>query len=265
MKKKQAKATKALRNCPPTPAAPAVRCAFAELVATDKLQPAQGNPNQHPDEQLRLYAKILGHQGWRKPIVVSKQSGRIVTGHGAWLTAQREGWAQVPVDFQDFATPADEAAHMLADNRLPQLADLDEDAFAAVLAQELEGKLDLELAGVLAEAPAEPEPEAQFPIVAQVLERHDFVLVFCDNEMDFEFLQQLAGCRVEKSYKKKTVGIGRAVPFKRFMESLRANSDSLNEPGGGNDDAPAGPAEPGVRAGEPGGSLRRPRRDPVAP
>ena len=140
-----------------TEAAPEVRCACDEQVATDSLLPAADNPNHHPEEQLRLYAKILRHAGWRKPIVVSKQSGRIVTGHGAWLTARAAGWPVCPVDFQDFETPADEAAHMLADNGLPQLAEMDAEQLAAVLREKVEGHLDLELAAVLSEEPVKPE------------------------------------------------------------------------------------------------------------
>jgi hypothetical protein len=72
-----------------------------------------------------------------------------VTGEGAWLTAQDEGWAVVPVDFQDFKTLADEFAHMLADNRLPQLAECNADDLASILSEHIDGKLDLELAGAL--------------------------------------------------------------------------------------------------------------------
>jgi hypothetical protein len=141
----------------PADQVPAVRCTHSAMVDPWALLPNTENPNRHGPEQLQLYAKILLHQGWRKPIVVSRQSNHIVTGHGGWLAAKAQQWDQVPVDYQDFATPADEHAHMLADNRLPQLADLDEAQFAAVLAQEVEGKLDLELAGVLQEQPVEPE------------------------------------------------------------------------------------------------------------
>src|SRR5262245_39780211 len=112
---------------------PKVKCAYAKLALTSSLLPNGKNPNQHPDEQLAVYAKILRHQGWRKPIVVSKQSGLIVTGHGAWLTAQREAWKHVPVDYQDFPTPEDETAHMVADNRLPQMSEVDEAALVALL------------------------------------------------------------------------------------------------------------------------------------
>src|SRR3990167_7954221 len=67
--------------------APALHCAHARLVPTSKLKPNPQNPNKHSAEQLKLYAKIIRHQGWRRAIVVSKRSGLIVTGHGAWLAA----------------------------------------------------------------------------------------------------------------------------------------------------------------------------------
>jgi hypothetical protein len=127
---------------------PGVNCAFDKLEDPKSLRPNEDNPNGHPDEQLRLYAKILRHQGFRKPAIVSNQTGLIVTGHGLVLTAIAEGWKQVPVDYQDFRSREDEYAHMLADNRLPQLADLNEAEFTEILRVELDGKLDLELAGI---------------------------------------------------------------------------------------------------------------------
>src|SRR5947209_19328572 len=106
--------------------APEVRCSCSEVVPTGKLKPNPENPNKHQKAQLETYAKIIRHQGWRKPVVVSKRSGLIVTGHGAWLTAKAQGWGNVPVDYQEFATAADEWAHVVADNRLPQIADMAE-------------------------------------------------------------------------------------------------------------------------------------------
>jgi hypothetical protein len=61
-------------------AAPAINCAHDKLERTAKLRPNPRNPNKHPPAQRGLYARILHHQGWRKSIVVSSQSGFIVTG-----------------------------------------------------------------------------------------------------------------------------------------------------------------------------------------
>lgn len=126
---------------------PAVNCAHDRLVPPGKLKANPENPNKHPAEQLAIYAKIIRHQGWRKPIVVSKQTGWIVTGHGAWLTAKKEGWPTVPVDYQDFKSRADEFAHLVADNRLPQMAEFDDEILAKIVVNELPD-FDLDLTGL---------------------------------------------------------------------------------------------------------------------
>ncbi len=235
---------------------PAVNCAFDELVATEKVRPNLRNPNRHSADQRRLYAKILFHQGWRKPIVVSNQSGFIVTGEGAWLTARDEGWPSVPVDFQDFATPADEYAHLLADNRLPQLAEVDQALMDSILSEDIAGKLDLELTGALLEESEDVTGKPEFPITSKLNEQYDYVLIFCENATDFVFLQTLCGVRVERSYKKTGIGIGRCVPFSRFLDSIRKNNHSINVAVDVHDDPPAGKGVQRVRAGEPGGRLQ---------
>ena len=139
---KQSKRATAKPSATPTPA---VRCTHSRIMDPASLKPNPGNPNAHPDEQLALYAKVILHQGWRRAVVVSRQSGLVVTGHGAVEMAKRNGW-QVPVDDQDFASPQDELAHMLADNKLAELAELDGEQVAALL-KSLDGKLDLDLTG----------------------------------------------------------------------------------------------------------------------
>ena len=195
------------------------------------LKPNPRNPNKHGPEQLRIYAKVLRHQGFRKSIIVSNQSGMIVTGEGAYRTCIAEGWEFAPIDYQDFKTPADEMAHLLADNRLPQLSETNEAELAAILAQDLSG-LDVELAGALAE-PGDDDLVAapEYPITAKLLEQHDFVVIFTDNATDFVFLQTLCGVRTERSYKKTGVGTGRAVPFARFVQAIRENHHSLDVQG----------------------------------
>ena len=80
------------------------------------------NPNTHPESQIKALAKILKHQGFRSPIVVSNRSGFIIAGHGRLEAAKMLGLEQVPVSYQDFSNEADEWAHMIADNRLGELA-----------------------------------------------------------------------------------------------------------------------------------------------
>lgn len=95
-----------------------------------------------------MLARIIRHQGWRNPIVVSSRSGFVVAGHGRLAAALQLGTAAVPVDVQEFATEADEWAHLVADNRIAELADMDQDGLGDLLRDigEVED-FDLELSG----------------------------------------------------------------------------------------------------------------------
>lgn len=91
-----------------------------------QLVPHPRNPNKHPEKQIKMLAKIMAHQGWRHPITISNRSGFIVAGHGRLAAAQKNGWTDVPVDLQDFDSEADEYAHMVADNKIAELAEHDD-------------------------------------------------------------------------------------------------------------------------------------------
>ncbi len=128
-----------------TPAV-AIYCAHTELVDIDKLVENPRNPNQHPEAQIALLAKIIRSQGFRNPVVVSKRSGFITKGHGRLAAARLLQMLRVPVDYQDYESEAAEWADMIADNRIAELAETDDDALKALL-KELDGQIDLDLTG----------------------------------------------------------------------------------------------------------------------
>lgn len=103
----------------------AIRCAYGEMVAIDALKPHPKNPNHHPPKQIALLARLIRRVGMRQPITVSNLSGYIVRGHGRLEACRALKMAEVPVDFQDYADEAEEMADLLADNRIPELAELD--------------------------------------------------------------------------------------------------------------------------------------------
>ena len=127
------------------PAVP-VFCAHTEMVEIEKLVPNPRNPNRHPEGQIKLLAKIIKGQGFRNPIVVSKRSGFVIKGHGRLDAARLLEMPSVPVDFQDYDSEAAEWADMLADNRISELAETDEEELKSLL-KELDGKIDLDLTG----------------------------------------------------------------------------------------------------------------------
>jgi len=118
-----------------------------KLTNISTLTPNPKNPNIHTDEQIARIANIIKNQGWRSPIVVSNLSGFVVAGHGRLEAAKMLGMNQVPVSYQDFTTEAQEKAHLLADNRLSELSELDNTKLKDLL-QELDtGEIDMDLTG----------------------------------------------------------------------------------------------------------------------
>lgn len=123
-----------------------VQCAHTEMVDIDLLVGHPLNPNKHGEKQIEMLAKIMNHQGWRHPITVSKRSGFIVAGHGRLMAARKLGWTTAPVDRQDFDTEADEYAHLIADNKIAELAEHDDAAMFEQLQKFPD--IDLDLLGI---------------------------------------------------------------------------------------------------------------------
>ena len=138
-----------------------IHCSHSELVDVVKLVEHPNNPNQHDKRQVELLARIIKAQGWRNPITVSKRSGFIVSGHGRLAAAKLLNEKQVPVDYQDFKNDADETAHLLADNRVAELAELDFKSVSELLKELQNQDFELELTGFL-EHEIEPLLEADW-------------------------------------------------------------------------------------------------------
>ena len=102
-----------------------VWCAYDKLVKVEELIPHPKNPNTHPQNQIKILAQNIRYHGWRHPIVVSKQSGYVVAGHGRLEAAKELGVSIVPVEYQNFASEDNELAVLVGDNRLAELSSLD--------------------------------------------------------------------------------------------------------------------------------------------
>ena len=124
-----------------------VFCAHDEIVDAAKLVPNPKNPNTHPDNQIQLLGRIIRQTGWRQPITVSTRSGFIVKGHGRLAAAMLEGVKEVPVDYQNYTSEAEEYADLVADNRIAELAEIDNKMLADIFADIDTGEIALEMTG----------------------------------------------------------------------------------------------------------------------
>lgn len=124
-----------------------VYCAHDAIVDVAKLVPNPKNPNKHPDNQIQLLGRIIRQTGWRQPITVSTRSGFIVKGHGRLSAALLEGVKEVPVDYQNYSSEAEEYADLVADNRIAELAEIDNRMLADIFADIDTGEIPMELTG----------------------------------------------------------------------------------------------------------------------
>lgn len=125
-----------------------VHCRYTKLISISALKPHPQNPNKHPKQQLELLAKIIKEQGWRAPITVSNLSGYIIRGHGRMEAAQLLGLDKVPVEYQNYKTEEDEKADLIADNKIAELAEMDDDTLKALMLELEAAKYDVELTGM---------------------------------------------------------------------------------------------------------------------
>jgi hypothetical protein len=124
-----------------------INCLYDQLVPITDLHPHPKNRNSHPQEQITRLARILEYQGWRYPIKVSKLSGFITSGHGRLEAAKAAGWAEVPVNYQDYESEEQEYADLQADNSIASWAELDLSGINADLA-DLGPDFDIDLLGL---------------------------------------------------------------------------------------------------------------------
>jgi len=124
-----------------------VWCRHDALLDVTELVENPRNPNKHGDKQIALLAKIIKTQGWRAPITVSNRSGFIVKGHGRLHAARLLQVENVPVERQDYATEAEEYADLIADNRIAELADLDDGMLSGLLKDAMFTDFDMDLTG----------------------------------------------------------------------------------------------------------------------
>ena len=128
-----------------------VFCSYDSIKKVEDLHPNPMNPNRHDEAQIKLLSEVIKANGWRAPITVSKRSGMIVRGHGRLEAAKYAGLREVPVDYQDYGNDAEEFSDLLADNRIAELASIDNVMLVDVFEHIDTGETPFELTGYMPE------------------------------------------------------------------------------------------------------------------
>ena len=89
-----------------------------EFIDPELIVPWEKNVNQHSDEQINKLCKLIEHNGFRDPLIISKRSGFLICGHGRLICAKKLKLQSVPVIYQDFRDEAEEYQFMVAHNAI---------------------------------------------------------------------------------------------------------------------------------------------------
>jgi site-specific DNA-methyltransferase (adenine-specific) len=122
----------------------------AVWVSISELKPWKDNPRKNAHAVGKV-AESIERFGFGTPIVARRADGQVIAGHTRLLAAEKLGLTEVPVRFLDL-DPVDARLLAMADNKLSELAEWDEDLLGKVLAELKAANAELSATGF---APAE--------------------------------------------------------------------------------------------------------------
>ena len=153
----------------------------AEFVDINDIKPHPDNPRFN-NQAVEEVAGSIKRFGFASPIIVRLEDGVIIAGHTRYKAALSLGLSRVPVRYMDL-DPVDAKLLMLADNKIGERADWDEDLLQELF-EELKDE-DLtglgwdedELDGILDDLYSEEEEEEQIEPPAPVQSDFQFTLL----------------------------------------------------------------------------------------
>ena len=201
-----------------------INCAHDAVVDLGDLVPHPKNPNKHPDKQIELFGLLLQEHGWRLPICVSNLSGYIVRGHLRYYTALKLGEERVPVDFQDYESELLELADLTADNRIPEMAERDEQLLKDLLDEirgmpdvdiQITGYTDQDLDKMAQKLKKDEKYKPQVEFSEELHESSNYIVLYFDNDIDWLQALTLFNLKTVKALDSKEgyqkMGIGRVL------------------------------------------------------
>lgn len=192
------------------------------------LKPWDKNPRKH-GEDIKNIIKSIERFGWTNPVLVQKDTLRVIAGHGRIEAAKAKGITEIPVIELDL-NDKDASAYTIADNRLAEMSNWD----FALLMEELQN-MDSEIRNIVGFDDHEFEKmlndsndensEAEVHFTEELMEAHNYVVLYFDNEIDWLNLQTLYPLKTVKALDSRPgfekQGIGRVVRGTDFINAVR--------------------------------------------
>ena len=183
-----------------------------------ELIPYINNPRNN-ENAVDKVASSIKEFGFKNPIVIDKNNV-VVNGHTRLLASKKLGLEEVPVIIADDLSDAQIKAFRIADNKVSEYATWDEELLKIELEQledmnfsMSEFDLNLEYDIFNEEINDKKDEEAEIEFTEELLEKHNYVVLYFDNEIDWLQAETLFDIRTVKAKNegREMKGIGRVL------------------------------------------------------
>ena len=137
---------------------------------------------------------------------------------------------EVPIDLQDYKDEASELADMIADNRIAELAEADQNELENLLKDDSFNDFDIELTGFTSDflnqedVTSQDNQPGEIEFSPEVDESHNYVVLYFDNDMDW--LSAQSHFNLKSVYSKRangkpwSKGIGRVINGAEYLAKI---------------------------------------------
>lgn len=204
-------------------------------IAVADIKPYKNNPRINK-KAVKVVADSIREFGFKNPIVVDKNM-EIIVGHTRLEASKVLGMDKVPVIVAEDLTEEQVKAFRIMDNKSSEFAEWDfekllgeiEDLQEANYNLDLTGFGDIELEKILddfaVEEEKEEEEKAELEFTEELLEEHQYVVMYFDNTLDWQVAKEVLGLTKVKSlaYREgyEKTGLGRVIKGKNVIERLQ--------------------------------------------
>lgn len=197
-------------------------CSF---VSINDLVQYKKNPKKHEVQDINLIAKSIERNGWGDPLLVCPETNEILSGNGRYLAAKKLGLEEIPVVYAPEGLSEKQKADLvIASNKLVEVSGYNDNL------EILMGMFELnpEDFGIEAieKAVKEVEEEPEVPFTEELLEEHNYIVLYFDNSVDWlqaetlfsKYLTTKQALNSKEGFRK--MGVGRVVRGADVLKDL---------------------------------------------
>ena len=193
----------------------------------EELIPYINNPRNN-ENAVDKVASSITEFGFKNPIVIDKNNV-VINGHTRLLASKKLGLKEVPVIVADDLTEAQVKAFRIADNKTSEYAEWNEELLKLELEQ-LEDMnfsmsdfdLNLEYGLFNEEVKKEENKDVEIEFTEELLERHNYVVLYFDNEVDWLQAESLFDIKTVKAKNegREMKGVGRVLNGSKALNNI---------------------------------------------